>query len=139
MSEREKETRERVVPSQRSILSRTQLKAGLLGRTTQADWKMIFKFVAAAYPTMSVSRETSVAFWQVLRMYSPSRLKAAFEKHIRTNKWFPTIAEIVMLVELEPCPHPSFSPHERRCACDDWRCEKVWRGQKCDECGEEVL
>jgi hypothetical protein len=125
------------VPTQPLTNLLSSSNARELVRTSEDDWRSVFKRLSACYPTIEVSRETSVAYWQSLRRYSRGRVARAIERHVEHSRFFPAISEIVALLNEEGCPHTTWRPTVRDCRCGFPDCREIWRGDTCDECGQE--
>lgn len=88
----------------------------------------MFGWLVSAYPMVVIPAPTTEVYYQLLSGYSPERLKAAMLNHVRRTRFFPSVAELVELIEAEPCPHAEKAP------VNDF---PPWRGERCTECGRE--
>jgi len=98
----------------------------------------MFAWLVSAYPMVTVPGTTTEVYWQVLRGYSPGRLKAAMLAHVKRTRFFPAVAELVELANVEPCPHVEKVDYTEACLCGEYRCaetHQLWCGTRCTECG----
>lgn len=60
-----------------------------------AEWLPIKKRLAGLYPNFPAEAETWAAYYDLLSGYDADIVLGAIERHARTSKWFPTIAELL--------------------------------------------
>ncbi len=74
---------------------------------TRAETLKLMAVLTAAYPNRELPQETVELYCQFLADLPYPETEAAVKRHIMTNQWFPTIAEIRKAVVELTCDAPS--------------------------------
>ncbi len=78
---------------------------------------------------VTIPTQTAEVYWQILRQFSPERVKAAMLEHVKRCKFFPAVAEIGELAQKAACPHSEMRVVET----------EFHRREYCSECGENLV
>lgn len=65
--------------------------------TTQ-EFGRVLEYLRAAYPRQELHRRTPHVYFEDLKSFDAKQVSAAARRHVRTSMWFPSVAELLVLI-----------------------------------------